>query len=155
MSPQIYYLDTSAFIKRYVAEVGSDWVQSLVDPDVGNLLLTSRLTIVEARSALARRRREASISASDHTFTVQMLANHGLTQYHFVELERTIVDMASELLDRHPLRAYDAVQLASALTINAALAAAALSGLIFLAADDRLLNAARTEGLDCDNPNVH
>lgn len=155
MSPQIYYLDTSALIKRYVAEAGSGWIRNLVDRDARNLLLTSRMTVVEARSALARRRREASISGDEHAFIIGMLTHHGLTQYHFIELEREIVNLAGELLDRHPLRAYDAVQLASALAIQAALVAADLSGLIFLAADDRLLNVARAEGLDCDNPNVH
>ena len=155
MSPQIYYLDTSALVKRYVAEIGSDWIRALADPKASNLLLTARLTIVEARSALARRKREASINDEDHAFTVGMLANHVLTQYHFVELEAAVVSLAGELLDRQPLRAYDAVQLASALMINAALVASDLSGLIFLTADDRLLSVAQLEGLICDNPNLH
>lgn len=155
MSPQVYYLDTSALIKRYVAETGSTWIRTLTDPTATNLLLTARVTVVELRSALARRKREASISDDDHAFAVGMLAHHAFTQYHFVELEGAVVDLAGDLLDRHPLRAYDAVQLASALMINSALIAADLSGLIFLAADDRLLNTAQLEGLICDNPNLH
>lgn len=155
MRPQIYYLDTSALIKRYVAETGSAWIRALADPKAPNLLLTARLTIVEARSALARRRRETSISDDDHTFAVGMLASHALAQYHFVELEGAVVNLAGDLLDRHPLRAYDAVQLASALVINSALVAGDLAGLSFLSADDRLLNVAQAEGMRCDNPNLH
>ncbi len=155
MSPDIYYLDTSALIKRYVAEIGSDWIRVPVDPKASNLLLTARLTVVEARSALARRKREVTISDDDHAFAVDMLANHAFTQYHFVELEGAVVNLAGDLLDRHPLRAYDAVQLASALMINSALMAADLSGLIFLTADDRLLSIAQLEGMVCDNPNRH
>jgi hypothetical protein len=68
MSSQIYYLDTSALIKRYVAEIGSGWIRTLVDPKASNLMLTARLTVVEARSALARRKREASVSDDDHAF---------------------------------------------------------------------------------------
>lgn len=155
MSSSIYYLDTSALIKRYVAETGSAWIRSLVDPTASNLLLTARLTIVEARSALARRKREASISDDDHVFAVGMLANHTFTQYHFVELEETVVYLAGDLLDHHPLRAYDAVQLASALMINSALIAAELPGLIFLTADDRLSSIAQIEDMACDNPNFY
>lgn len=103
MSSQIYYLDTSAFIKRYVAETGSGWIRSLTDPKASNLLLTARLTIIEARSAMARRKREASISDDDHAFAVGMLTHHALTQYHFVELEGAVVSLAGDLLDRHPL----------------------------------------------------
>lgn len=155
MNPPIYYLDTSALIKRYVAETGSTWIRTLADPTAPNLLLTARLTVVEARSALARRKRAASISDDDHAFAVGMLANHAFTQYHFVELEGAVVNLAGDLLDRHPLRAYDAVQLASALMINSALLAADLSGLIFLTADDRLLSTAQIEGMVCDNPNLY
>jgi len=53
------------------------------------------------------------------------------------------------------LRAYDAVQLASALRANRALQAARLPSLLFLSADDRLITAATHEGLATDNPNSH
>lgn len=53
------------------------------------------------------------------------------------------------------LRAYDAVQLAAALTANDALVTADLSPLIFVAADNDLLAAARAEGLAADNPNLY
>jgi hypothetical protein len=53
------------------------------------------------------------------------------------------------------LRAYDAVQLASALVVSEALAEADLSAPTFVSADDHLLAVARTEGLHTDNPNLH
>lgn len=55
----------------------------------------------------------------------------------------------------HRLRGYDAIHLATALTVNAALTAANLPPLIFVAADDDLLAAARAEGLATENPNYH
>jgi predicted nucleic acid-binding protein len=54
---------------------------------------------------------------------------------------------------RHPLRAYDAIQLASALGIYPSFEHAAFTSLTFLAADDRLLAIAQAEGLHTDNPN--
>jgi predicted nucleic acid-binding protein len=62
-----YYLDTSALVKRYVAEIGSGWVTSIMDPAAGNLLHVARLTGVEVVSAIARRAQGGSLSAADAT----------------------------------------------------------------------------------------
>ncbi len=51
----VYFLDTSALVKRYVAETGTVWVTSLMVPAAGNLLYLARLTAVEVVSALVRR----------------------------------------------------------------------------------------------------
>jgi predicted nucleic acid-binding protein len=59
------------------------------------------------------------------------------------------------LFQRHPLRAYDAIQLASASIVNQALMAHGLPTLIFVTADDRLIAAARGEGVTAENPNWH
>lgn len=50
-----YYFDSSALVKRYVAETGTAWVTGLMDPAAGNLLYVARLTGVEVVSAFARR----------------------------------------------------------------------------------------------------
>ncbi len=150
-----YYFDTSALSKRYVRETGTAWIRTLVAPDAAHTLLTARITMVEVYSALARRKREGSVPPADCDVAAQALTAHSASDYDFIELELPIVRLARELLDRHPLRAYDAVQLASALVANRALLAAQLAPLIFLSADDRLNAAARAEGLPVDNPNTH
>lgn len=111
--------------------------------------------MVEVYSALARRRREGSVPASDCSIAAQAFTAHSATEYEFVELNLDVVALARDLLERHPLRAYDAVQLASALVANHALQAAHLPSLVFLSADDRLNAAAVVEGLTVDNPNAH
>jgi predicted nucleic acid-binding protein len=63
----IAYLDTSALVKQYVIEVGSDWIRTLVKPDRTPTVFTSHLTVVEAVCAFARRRREGVLSAEHHT----------------------------------------------------------------------------------------
>ena len=63
-----------------------------------------------------------------------------------------MITQACQLLTRHPLRAYDAVQLAAALIANAALLAGALPPLTLLSADARLLHIASVEGLRIENP---
>ena len=150
-----YYLDSSSLIKRYVVETGSAWVKDLSDLSAENILLTSRLTVVETRSALARRRREASISLTDHASALRTFQTHCLTKYDFVEFESPIVELAGDLVENYVLRAYDAVQVASAISVHRNLVTARLPGLIFLAADDRILKVAQAEGMLTDNPNGH
>ncbi|MEW5958023.1 MAG: type II toxin-antitoxin system VapC family toxin, partial [Chloroflexota bacterium] len=57
-----YYLDSSAAVKLYVAETGSDWLRDLllVEPPVA--VLSSQLLRVELWSAFARRQREGTLS---------------------------------------------------------------------------------------------
>lgn len=66
-----------------------------------------------------------------------------------------VVDSASGLLECHPLRAYDAIHLATALSAQQFLADQNYPALTFLSADDRLNQAATAEGLAVDNPNAH
>lgn len=151
----VLYLDASALIKRYVLEAGSIWMAAFAFDSPDAVLITSRLTMVEARSALARRRREANISAQDHADAIAALNEDSFVLYRFIELEAPVIALAGELLDRHPLRTNDAIQLASALLANRALVNAGLEALTFLSADDRLLAIARAEKLAVDNPNSH
>ena len=63
--------------------------------------------------------------------------------------------MPRRLANLHPLRAYDAVQLATAWSLNRDLVNDGEAPLTFICADDRLLAVAQVEGLRTDNPNHH
>jgi hypothetical protein len=149
-----YYLDSSALIKRYVDEPGSAWLEAAVFDLDDVLTLTSRVTMVEVWSALARRKREASISPEHHADALAAFHEDCLLRYRFVEFEEPVYELTGQLLEQHPLRAYDAIQLASALVAARALEATDLPLPTFLCADERLLEAATTEGLPADNPSL-
>src|SRR5436309_1337199 len=140
-----YYADSSVLVKRHVHERGDAWFQALADPAAGNVIVTARVSMVEVYSALNRRLREAHLNISDYTQIAADFAAVCAAEYEIMELTVAVVDQARRLLERHPLRAYDAIQLASALIANAALQAAGFAPLIFLAADGRLLDAAQAE----------
>lgn len=72
---------------------------------------------------------------------------------HLVAIERTIIDQAVDLTQSHYLRGYDAVQLATALAVNAELFQKQLSPLTFISADEDLLKVTETEGLPTEDPN--
>jgi predicted nucleic acid-binding protein len=150
-----FSLDTSALIKRYVQESGTAWIQTQITPPTDHILLTARITMVEVYSALARRKREGSVPAADCTVAAQAFAVHSVTEYDFVELDLNLIALARNLLERRPLRAYDAIQLASALIAHQTLQAASLPPLRFLSADDSRNATAAAEGLMVDNPNLH
>jgi hypothetical protein len=67
----------------------------------------------------------------------------------------TMVSQAVALTQNHRLRGYDAIQLATALELNATLNAAGLRTLVFITADIDLSAAAQAEGLVADRPNNH
>jgi predicted nucleic acid-binding protein len=150
-----YYLDTSALGKRYVSEIGSAWIRALTAPTTGHALVTARITMAELYSVLARRKREGSVPAAACAIATQAFTLHCETEYKFIELDLAIISRARDLLDRYPLRAYDSVQLASALAANQALVLRTLPPLIFVSADDRLMKVAVAEGLTTENPNLH
>lgn len=142
-------------VKRHVQEVGSLWFGQLTDEQTHNVIVTAQLSIVEVYSALNRRRRELNISATDYAALAAEFATVVSDEYEIVPLSVDVTERARLLLERHSLRAGDAVQLASALIANEKLQAVGLSPAIFLSADDRLLAAAATESLTTDDPRRH
>jgi len=57
-----YQCDSSGLVKRYVDEVGSDWVRIIVDPASANIVSIADITRAEVTSAFARRAREGVIT---------------------------------------------------------------------------------------------
>jgi len=136
----IVFFDTSALVKAYVDEPGSDLVLRLWDdasPPIGSVLVYA-----ETHAALARRLREGAppelIHAVAETF-----------EKHWTNILPMPVDVGvlltcRRLVQRYPLRGADAVHLASAIE------ARTLAGepVTFACADDRLIEAAHAEGFD-------
>ena len=150
----VYFLDSSALVKRYVTESGTTWIQSLAVSDAHRLII-ARIAWVEVLGALARRQREDNLSPIAISKAVQAFRYDRDTQYHVLELTPPLADAAGQLVLARPLRAYDALQLASALQVQHSLTQVGAPPLTFLSADDRLLAIAQAEGLVTDNPNRH
>jgi len=149
------YLDTSALIKRYLSEVGSDWVNALLGGQETPTSLTSHLTVIEGICTFARRRREGLLSPEDYLRILTAFDYDFRYRYDVVAVEPMVIDSARHLAERTSLRAYDAMQLASAWLANQRLVQAGRPPLTFICADDRLLAVAQAEGLLADNPNHH
>jgi predicted nucleic acid-binding protein len=66
------YLDTSALVKRYIFEVGSDWVNALLGGQERPTSLTSHLTLIEGICTFVRRRREGLLSPEDYPHGIRL-----------------------------------------------------------------------------------
>ncbi len=150
-----YFVDSSALVKRYVPETGSAWIRALSAQETGNSLFIARITWVEVLSALARREREGSLTLTDRTLIIQRFRSDLNNQYQVIELDAKLAETAGQLVGQYPLRAYDAVQLASVLRIQPAFTTTQSTDLIFLISDNRLSTIAQALGLLTDNPNHH
>jgi len=146
-----FFMDTSAIVKRYVAEIGSNWVTSLTAPETDNIIMISRLTTVEVCSVLARLQRSNKLPSSDGTRLRADFLSHVDTQYLTITVDDEALGKARDLVPKYPLRTLDAIQLACALEAVTALG----ETLTFLCSDNDLLNAATGEGFTTDNPLMH
>jgi len=146
----IWFCDASALVKRYVQEAGSRWFRREVDR---HAIVIAQITVVEVHAALAANYRTRALSLFSFYQARNKLADHVWRNlYQVCPLTESIVTLAMSLLPRHPLRAYDAVQLATALDF---LKISPTKPLHFLTADEQLERAALGEGLKTDNPNRH
>jgi hypothetical protein len=135
----IRYFDASALVKRYVEEAGSDRVAHLL---ANGTAATARYSQVEVLAALARRTRDGDLSPRDRSRLAAVL-ERDMARFVVVELTGTVVALAGRLLSQHPLRAGDALQLASCRVLEEMTGAP----VELVAFDDRLLEAAQAEGV--------
>ena len=150
-----YYLDSSALVKRYVAEAGTVWVDHLCDAASGHTLYTVRISAAEIIAALFRRVRVGSLSLSDAQAQATQFKADLAFDYQMIEVTGPVVDAAMTLAERYGLRGYDAIQLAGALELQTVLFVSGLPALTFVCADTELNTAAAAEGLPVEDPNSH
>lgn len=108
----ILYLDTSALVKLYAEEEGTEVVERAVEE--AELVATSVVAYAEARAAFARKHREGIFSDEEHWEAVQALDEDWGT----IEKSEVTEDLAREagdLAEERALRGFDSIHLASAL----------------------------------------
>jgi len=128
-----------------VSEEGSALVQRLVWKD--EPVASATIAYAELYSGLARRHREGALSRVDYGRACRQFERDWLAVVK-VELNASVLGSARTLIERHGLRGFDAIHLASALGLQAA----ADEPITFVAADQRLLQAATSERMATVNP---
>ena len=146
----VFYLDTSAILKRYRSEQGTEVVdQLLLDPPPDNRFYTSSLAALEVQSALSRLVRGGHL---DRNLADDWMARFGEDTLRVIQLwplDDSILTIALRVADRHGLRSGDAIHLATAEVI---FRLTSESDKVFVSSDRELLEAAVDSGMEVLDP---
>ena len=106
-------------------------------------------------AAITRRQRGGSLTSAQAGAILGHFRRHAEDRYSVLEVNSSHLIHAMSLSRTHALRAYDAVQLAVALTIDRASRQASLGPVTLVSADRELNVAATAEKLSVDDPMNH
>lgn len=141
------FFDTSALVKFFSTEEGSDRVSQWILDD-RNTLWILELAILEYHSAIYRKLRNREIDGSAFETAVEGFRNE-LKRFHVEPLGSIVAREATQLLHRHGrssgLRTLDALHAAAFLLISE-------ENWYFAAADSQLLLTVQNEGRAILNP---
>lgn len=138
----ILYLDTSALIKKYFKEEGSEDVISLWKQT--EAIITSTVAYAETLAAVYRKKREVATINERIFESVRVLFLKDWNSFIHVDVNHNLNKRIEEVLSAYPLRGFDAIHLASALIVSERIP----ENFIFVCYDKRLLSAAKSEGLE-------
>ena len=134
------YFDTSALVKAFLVETGTERAKHLLLKD--DLAATATITYAEMYSGFSRKRRERGLSAGQYQGVCREFEKYWPSCVH-VELTSEVLELARDLMKQHPLRAFDAIHVASAIQLKQEMA----ESVTVIGADERLLQAAKAEDL--------
>jgi predicted nucleic acid-binding protein len=137
------YFDTSAFVKLFINEQGSDNVRAYWDES--KIVCSSQIVLLETVSALSRARQMKRITGEEFTRSMANLRELE-DEIYSLAVDTQVINMACDFTTDEGLRAYDALHLASAV---------ATSVDVFVCADLKLCAAATSKGLAVFNPEAN
>ena len=141
---KFYFFDTSALVKRYHGEIGSDNVDRIFDQNDRTIII-SNITITEMISAFKRKENVGKIDSKTMEMTISKFFADVLTEFIVLELTNEHIKESIQLVTKRNLRTLDALQLGTALEIKGI-------GCIFVSADKSLCKTAKHEGMQIMNP---
>jgi predicted nucleic acid-binding protein len=136
----IVYLDTSSLVKLYVEEDESSKVDLLLKSS--EVTATSLVAYAEARAAFARRFREKAFTTDAYNLLKEFF-DEDWDRYLILSVTADMIRLAGDLAEKHALRSFDSIHLASALTLRQELS----SPIVFSCFDNNLQQASEREGL--------
>ena len=139
----IYYFDTSAIVKRYHREKGTEKIDEITEGE--DEIYFSTIGIAETISALRRLKSSKMISKGQYERITGIFFNDMEKRYVPIPFDDSNVVKAISLIEKHDLRTLDALHLSAALTIKD-------TEPIFVSSDRKLLKAAQEEGFTTLNP---
>jgi predicted nucleic acid-binding protein len=137
----IAYLDTSALIKKYFGEAGSDEVISKWQEATG--IVTSSVAYAEAMASIYRKKKETKFG-NDRLRKILDAFRRDWNSFIRVEVTDDLNEWIDKIVSRYQLRGFDAIHLSSALIVHDSIP----EEFLFVCYDKKLLQAAQTAGLE-------
>jgi len=151
----VLYLDSSALVKRYFKEKGSNAVITRA-AELNQEIFTSVLSFAEVQSAIARKHREKQITSQEFIRLREAFESDWTILFTSIELNLQTMGTLPKLMELYPLKAGDAIQLSTAIWLNEGIQSdvspRAKEILEFGVADRRLCLIAHKCGLRVFNP---
>jgi predicted nucleic acid-binding protein len=135
------YLDTSSLVKLYVEEGGSFKVETLIES--AEFTATSIVAYAEARAAFSRRFREKAFTQKGYNL-IRKSFDKDWGSYLILNVTGETIRLAGNLAEKHSLRGFDSIHLASAIILRRELSLP----VTFSCFDENLQKASEREGLD-------
>ncbi len=149
-----FYFDASALVKRYTQEIGSDKINFLFTNVPLNRQMCLILGVVELFWICVRKKNDDRITNQNFIQASVNLNSEILdhnSDFKTIPVPDSLILNSMSLIETHSLNSVDALVLRSALNIAAELRNTD-DRLVLVASDQRLLRAARSEGLLVFNP---
>jgi predicted nucleic acid-binding protein len=143
-----YFLESTAFVKLFVQEPGTDALIRLMETVEDNRKLIAASAPLEVYSAIRRRARAGAISAEDAISALDILRVEAARMVQ-EPLNPAVLEAARQLVDRTELRWPDAIQVGAAIVAREMFQG---TEIIFVSASQNLLDAAKSEGFHTLNP---
>ena len=145
MSASVVYLDTSAWLKLYIEEAGSEEVSILVSE--AEQVCTHLIAYAELRAALAKAQRMKRLSAEQKSLLIPVIDQDWETLNVILPTEM-LIKRAANFADQFGLRGYDSIHLAAAEAISLQIMP---QPLVFACFDNHLNAAAKALGMSVLN----
>ena len=142
----VFFFDTSALVKRYYSEKGTDAVDEIIETDQ-NCVVISSLSIIETVSAFRRKHNRGELSKEAMDGLLSSFFQEALEEFLILPLEESILQFSFELILEDDLRTLDSLQFSTAISIEPE-----IEDFRFVCTDSDLVSIAQKRGLSTVNP---
>jgi predicted nucleic acid-binding protein len=137
------FCDTSALIKKYISEIGSDKFEKILSRT--DNIFVSAITEIETISTFKRLFTERAIDKHEY----EMIVKDFETDFQFfsvVSIDSDIIKQALKMINQYQLKTLDSIQLGTLVYLKNEINS-------FVACDEKLIKSALKEKIKVINPN--
>lgn len=110
-----YFFDTSALIKRYIDEPGSEAVDGIFE--IADIIYISQITLIESIATLRRLLHEKILNREQFHYLKRGIITD-MAFFTVIPFNLSVENICLDILNDHQLKTMDSIQLASACAVK-------------------------------------